>query len=150
MVDVVNPYYLITYNFLEVKLEAMPKTKSANQHKRCFADFSYLLEFYHHPNPHILNKLYLYSIISMYVLFVIFSQFPTSVPNYPSAYAVFRIVPIYALYLDASALQDARNDAPVAQCFIAAKASQTDSFPLPLQFNKFRELPLRFCACHLF
>jgi hypothetical protein len=52
--------------------------------------------------------------------------------------------------MDACVLQDSRNNAPVTQSFILAKAYQTDSFPLPVQFGKFRELSFRFYARHLF
>ena len=58
--------------------------------------------------------------------------------------------PSWALFKKYLRLKDARNDAPVAQCFIMAKASQTDFLPMLVQFDKFRELLLGFCACHLF
>ena len=76
--------YILIY--FRSKLGAMPTSKPANQHKHWICGLSLSVRNRIIPILYILNKLCLYSFSSMYVLFVISSQLPTPVQNYPFVY----------------------------------------------------------------
>lgn len=63
----------------------MPKTKPANQHKHWFCGLFLSTRILSSPNlPYIKQIVPISLYFTIYILFVISSQLPTSVPNYPS------------------------------------------------------------------